>query len=47
MDDENPDVKIPTTEAAVIEMLEAREGEVTEQEKNLAITQARLIGDIE
>jgi hypothetical protein len=45
---QNPNVKIPTDETGVIEMLEEGDGEgsLSEQERNLAIAQAELIGDI-
>jgi hypothetical protein len=40
--DKSPDVQIPEDEQEVIEMA----GAETEQEKNLAIAQAKLIGDL-
>jgi hypothetical protein len=40
--DRSPDVQIPKDEEEVIEMSEAE----TEQQKNLAIAQAKLIGDL-
>lgn len=42
MSDENPPVRIPENEEAVIELA----GAETEQEKNVAIAQAKLIGDL-
>jgi hypothetical protein len=47
MSDENPDVKIPEDEQDLIHQLEGESGqELSEQEKNLAIAQAKLIGDL-
>lgn len=47
MSDENPDVMIPEDEQAVIDFLEEElGGELTEQEENLAVAQAKLIGDL-
>lgn len=43
MPDENPETKIPEDEDAVIEMA----GAETEEEKAVAIAQAKLIGDID
>lgn len=45
-DDESdgPDVRIPEDEAELIEMIGGEE--MTEQEKNVAIAQAKLIGDL-
>lgn len=40
------DVQIPTTEQAVVDMIED-DGEKTEQQKNLAIVQTRMIGDLD
>ncbi len=41
-EDRSPDTRIPEDERVVIEMA----GAETEQERNLAITQAKLIGDL-
>lgn len=44
---DHPEIKIPEDEAEVIGMMEADKGEeLTEQEKNLYIAQAKLIGDL-
>lgn len=44
---DHPEFKIPEDEAEVIEMMEADKGEkLTEQEKNLCIAQAKLIGEL-
>jgi hypothetical protein len=40
---ENPEVRLPDDEDEVIEMA----GAETEEEQNLAVAQARLIGDID
>jgi len=42
-EDENPEIRIPEDEQAVIDMLD---DDATEEEKNLAIAQAKLIGDL-
>jgi hypothetical protein len=42
-DPDQSDIKIPEDEQAVIDMLG---DDATEQEKNLAIAQAKLIGDL-
>lgn len=45
--DENPDVSIPEDEQDLIAELEDERGrELTEKEANLAVAQARLIGDL-
>jgi hypothetical protein len=42
------DYHIPKGEAEVVEQLEAEQGrELAEQERNLAVAQARPIGDID
>jgi len=47
MCDENPDVSLPEDEQDLIDKLEGDSGqELSEQEKNLAITQAKLIGGL-
>lgn len=47
MSDDEGEVQIPKDEQAVIDMLEGERGEkLSEQEQNLAIAQAKLIGDI-
>jgi hypothetical protein len=47
MSDENPEVSLPEDEQDLIDQLEGESGrELSEQEKNLAIAQARLIGDL-
>jgi hypothetical protein len=41
------DVRLPAEADALVALLEEVEGrELTEQERNLAITQAKLIGDL-
>ena len=42
-ENENPEIRIPEDEQAVIDMLG---DDATEEEKNLAIAQAKLIGDL-
>ncbi|WP_275039514.1 hypothetical protein [Natrinema altunense] len=42
MTDENPDTQLPDDEDEVIEIAEAE----TDEEKTLAVAQARLIGDL-
>jgi|APHM01.1.fsa_nt_gi hypothetical protein len=42
MSEQNPEAGIPEDEEEVIEIAEAE----TEQERNLAVTQAELIGDL-
>jgi|GEM_PF-2948528 len=47
MCDKNPDVSLPEDEQDLIDQLEDERGrEITEEEANLAVTQARLIGDL-
>lgn len=49
MDEQNesPEVSLPNDEADLIAQLEEeQECELTEEEQNLAITQAKLIGDL-
>lgn len=43
-EDETPEVEIPEDEQAVIDMIGGED--VSEQKKNVAIAQAKLIGDI-
>jgi hypothetical protein len=43
-EEESPEIQIPEDEQAVIEMIGGEEA--SEQQKNLAIAQAKLIGDI-
>jgi|APHM01.1.fsa_nt_gi hypothetical protein len=43
MADENPEIRIPEDEQAVVDMLD---DDASEQEENVAIAQARLIGDM-
>lgn len=46
-ENESPESDLPDDEADLIDRLEGERGcELTEQEKNLAIAQAKLIGDI-
>ena len=46
-DDEQTDVDLPEDEQDVVEMIsDGDDSEPTEQEKNLAIAQAKLIGDL-
>jgi hypothetical protein len=46
-DDEQADVEVPEDEQDVVEMISGEDdSEPTEQEKNLAIAQAELIGDL-
>ena len=40
--DKNPEIRIPADEEEVIDM----DGAETDEEKNLAVAQARLIGDL-
>jgi hypothetical protein len=40
---DNPELRIPEDEEAVIEMLD---DDASEQEKNVALAQAEIIGDI-
>ena len=48
MTESTGDYHVPRDEAEVVERLEAERGrELTEQERNLAVAQARLIGDID
>ena len=42
-EDKNPEIRIPEDEQAVIDMLG---DDATEEEKNVAIAQAKLIGDL-
>lgn len=42
MSEQNPEVRIPEDEEEVIEIAEAE----TEEERNLAVAQAELIGDL-
>jgi hypothetical protein len=45
--DESPEVNIPEDESDLLAELEDKRGrELTEQEANLAVAQARLIGDL-
>lgn len=45
--DESPEVSLPEDEADLLAELEDERGrELTEQEANLAVAQARLIGDL-
>lgn len=45
--DESPEVSLPEDEEDLIAELEDERGrELSEQEKNLAIAQAKLIGDL-
>ena len=45
--DESPEVSLPEDEEDLIAELEDERGrELTEEEANLAVTQARLIGDL-
>ena len=46
-DDEHTDVELPEDEQDVVEMIsDEDDSEPAEQEKNLAIAQAKLIGDL-
>jgi len=46
--DESPEISLPDDEADLIAELEDERGrELTEEEANLAVAQARLIGDID
>jgi hypothetical protein len=46
--DESPEISIPEDEDDLLAELEDERGrELTEQEANLAVAQARFIGDIE
>lgn len=48
MAEDTDDCRIPEDEEEVVERLVAERGrKLTEQERNLAIAQARLIGDID
>jgi len=48
MTEDADEYRIPEDETDVVEQLEAERGrKLTEQERNLAIAQARLIGDID
>lgn len=45
--DESPEISLPEDEQDLIDRSEGDSGqELSEQEKNLAITQAKLIGDL-
>ncbi|WP_161972904.1 hypothetical protein [Halostella pelagica] len=45
--DESPEVSLPADEADLLAKLEDERGrELTEEETNLAVAQARLIGDL-
>lgn len=47
MNNKDPEVAIPENEQAAVEMVaEDSNGELTEEEKNLIVAQARLIGDL-
>lgn len=45
--DESPKISLPEDEQDLINQLEGESGrELSEQEKNLAVAQAKLIGDL-
>lgn len=45
--DESPEISLPKDEQDLIDQLEGESGqELSDQEKNLAIAQAKLIGDL-
>lgn len=47
MTDEDPEISIPEDEQAAVEIVAAdSDEEQTEEERNLIVTQARLIGDL-
>jgi hypothetical protein len=43
---ESPEISLPEDEQDLIDQLEGEGRELSEQEKNLAIAQAKLIGDL-
>lgn len=47
MSDDQSDIELPEDEQDVVDAISGEgEGEPTEQQKNLAIAQAKLIGDL-